>query len=325
MTGQRLALAALFVALLLAPLVMDRYVVSILVLVFWSAYVGQAWNVMMGFTGLLSLGHALYVGLGAYVAAALFVHFGLSPLAGAIPAMAACVVVAWFIGWLGFRFRIEGVYFALLTIAFAEVARIGFDHLSWTGAAGGFFLPVAGASAGQWWNLRGGPTFFYYVALAMATAALLVCAALRRSRLGYQWLATREDPEAARAIGVNVMRARILSVLVSAAMTSLAGVFYVFYYNNLYPGQIFDMSRSIEVVLAPMIGGVGTLLGPIVGAFILVPLGEGLTEATRALGIDYPGVKAIFYGLGLMVIIALMPGGVWPAIARRLGLRGERS
>ena len=103
-------------------------------------------------------------------------------------------------------------------------------------------------------------------------------------------------------------------------MTSLAGVFYAFYYNNLFAAQIFDMSRSIDIVLAPIVGGIGTLFGPIIGALILIPLGELLTEATRALGINAPGVKAIFYGLGLMVIIALAPGGVWPAIARRLGI-----
>ena len=304
---------------------MDRYLVSVFVLVFWAAYVGQAWNVMMGFAGLLSLGHSLYVGLGAYTAAALFVHFGISPLLGLFPAMAVCAIVAWCVGWLGFRFRIEGVYFALLTIAFAEVARIGFDHLTWTGAAGGYFLPVSGETAIQWWNLRGGPGFFYYLSLGMAAAALAICAKLRHSRLGYQWLATREDPEAARAVGINVTRVRVLSVLVSAAMTGLAGVFYAFYYNNLFAAQIFDMSRSIDIVLAPIIGGIGTLFGPIVGALILIPLGELLTAATQALGINFPGVKAIFYGFGLMIIIGLAPGGVWPAIARRFGLREDRT
>ena len=307
-------------ALLVAPLAMDRYLLSVFVLVFWAAYAGQAWNVMMGFAGLLSLGHSLYVGLGAYAAAALFVHFGVSPLLGLFPAMALCVIAGVCVGWLGFRFRIEGVYFALLTIAFAEVARIGFDHLTWTGAAGGFFLPVSSETAGQWWSLRGGPLFFYYLSLAMALAALGLCWALRWSRLGHQWLATREDPEAARAIGVNVTRVRIVAVSISAAMTSLAGVFYAFYYNNLFAAQIFDMSRSIDIVLAPIVGGIGTLFGPIIGALILIPLGELLTEATRALGINAPGVKAIFYGLGLMIIIALAPGGVWPAIARRLGI-----
>ena len=319
MRRDHLFLGLLGLVLLALPLVLDRYLTSVLVLVFLSAYVGQAWNVMMGFAGLLSLGHALYVGLGAYVSAALFVHFGLGPLIGVIPAVLICLVISASIGMLSFRFRIEGVYFALLTIAFAEVARIGFDHLNWTGGAGGFFLPVAGTE-GQWWNLRGGPVFFYYVSLAMAAGALAFCAWLRRSRLGYQWLAVREDPEAARATGIDVKRARMSAVLVSAGMTALGGVFHTFYYNNIFASQIFDMSRSIDIMLAPIIGGIGTLFGPILGAFILVPLGELLITATQMAGLNAPGTKAVFFGLALMVIIFLAPNGLWPSLKRWLGL-----
>ena len=319
MRREHLLLGLLASVLLALPLALDRYQTSVLVLVFLAAYMGQAWNVMMGFAGLLSLGHALYLGLGAYVSAALFVHFGLSPLLGLFVAVLICVGVAMAIGALSFQFRIEGVYFALLTIAFAEVARIGFDHLKWTGGAGGFFLPVAG-SQGQWWNLRGGPLFFYYVSLAMAAAALALCVALRRSKLGYQWLAVREDAEAARAVGIDVTRARMSAVVVSAAMSALGGVAHVFYYNNVFSAQIFDMSRSIDIMLAPIIGGIGTLFGPILGAFILIPLGEALIHATQALGINAPGAKAVFFGLALMIIIFLAPSGIWPSLRKRLGI-----
>jgi branched-chain amino acid transport system permease protein len=313
-------LAGLLSVLLLAPLALDRYLLTFFVLVFWFAYVGQAWNVMMGFAGLLSLGHALYVGLGAYVAAALFVHLGVGPWAGLWLSALVSVTAGVAIGWLGFRFRIEGVYFSLLTIAFAEVARVGFDHLGWTGGAAGLFLPVSEGAAGQWWNLRGGPLFFYYVALAMAAGAFVLCAALRHSRLGYRWLAVREDAEAARALGVDVFAARMSAVVVSAALTSLGGVFYAFYYNNLFPGQVFDMSRSIEMILAPIVGGVGTLFGPVLGAFILTPLGELLILATNALGLNAPGTKAVFYGVCLMAIVILAPNGLWPALKKRLGV-----
>jgi branched-chain amino acid transport system permease protein len=247
------------------------------------------------------------------------VHFGLSPLLGLFVAIIICVGVAMAIGALSFQFRIEGVYFALLTIAFAEVARIGFDHLKWTGGAGGFFLPVAG-SQGQWWNLRGGPLFFYYVSLAMAAAAFALCVALRRSKIGYQWLAVREDAEAARAVGIDVTRARMGAVVVSAAMSALGGVVHVFYYNNVFSAQIFDMSRSIDIMLAPIIGGIGTLFGPILGAFLLVPLGEALIHATQALGINAPGAKAVFFGLALMIIIFLAPNGIWPSLRKWLGV-----
>ncbi|HVB90255.1 MAG TPA: branched-chain amino acid ABC transporter permease [Beijerinckiaceae bacterium] len=317
------ALALLGALLVAAPLVLDRYFLSVFILVFWSAYVGQAWNVMMGFAGLLSLGHALYVGVAAYIAAALYVHFGLSPLIGLVPAAAACMGFGAAIGWLGFRFRIEGVYFALLTIAFAEATRIAFDNSDWTGGAGGLFISVSSATAGQWWNLRGGPLLFYYLALAMAAAAFLFCALLMRSPLGYRWLAVREDPEAARALGVDVLRVRLASVIVSAAMTSLAGVFYAFYYNNVFTGQIFDISRSIEIILAPIIGGVGTLFGPILGAFVLIPLGQLLLWGTQALGLDAPGLEALLYGLCLMIIVTRAPEGVWPRLERLLRGKDE--
>jgi branched-chain amino acid transport system permease protein len=313
-------LVLLALALLVAPLVADRYVLSVLTTVLWFAYVGQAWNVMMGFAGLLSLGHALYVGLGAYASAALFVHFGLGPWLGLWAGMALAVAAAAFIGFLGFRFGVRGVHFALLTIAFAEVARIGFDHIGWTGGSAGFFIPVAADTGNDLLNLRGSPTLFYYVILAMTAAALLVSQRLLHSRLGYQWLAIREEPDAAEAAGVDLFAARIRAVVVSAAMTALAGVFQAFYFNNLFPEQVFSMGRSIEIILPAIVGGIGTLFGPILGAFILTPLGEGLTQAIETLGFDVPGMKQLFYGVALVVIIVFRPDGVWPWLARRLKL-----
>ncbi|MCW2242835.1 branched-chain amino acid ABC transporter permease [Azospirillum canadense] len=313
-------LALLGVVLLAAPLFADRYVVSVLTTVLWFAYVGQAWNVMMGFSGLLSLGHALYVGLGAYASAALFVHFGIGPWLGLWVAMLAATLAGCFIGFLGFRFGVRGVHFALLTIAFAEVARIGFDHLQWFGGSGGFFIPVAGDAGNDLLNLRGSPTLFYYVILALVAGALALSRRLLHSRLGYQWLAVREEPEAAEAVGVDLFRARITAVAVSSALTALGGVFQAFYFNNLFPEQVFSMGRSIEIILPAIVGGIGTLIGPILGAFILTPLGELLTFLIEVSGLDLPGLKQLFYGVALVVIVVYRPDGVWPWLARRLGL-----
>ena len=312
------ALVTVLAVLLAAPLVADRYIVSVLILVFLSAYFGQAWNILMGYCGLLSLGHALYMGLGAYVSAYLFVAYGISPIIGLVPAVVASLVAATVLGWLGFRFRIEGVYFALLTIAFAEIARIAFDNLSATGGAAGLFLPVRPNDAGQWWNLRAGPTFFYYLGLLLAAGATLASFLLRRGKVGHAWLAMREDPEAARAVGISPFRARLSALLVSAGMTAVGGVFLAFFTNNLFPAQIFDISRSTDILLAPIVGGIGTLFGPIVGAFVLVPLGEALTELLRALGVETPGVKTLIFGVLLMVIIAVSPNGIWPWLSRKV-------
>ncbi|MGC2808959.1 MAG: branched-chain amino acid ABC transporter permease [Bradyrhizobium sp.] len=317
--GKILSLLLLF-GFALAPVLADRYLLSVLILVFYFAYLGQAWNLLMGFAGQLSLGHALYLGLGAYTATALWTLFGIGPWLGVFVAIPVAAAAGTLIGWLGWRFAIEGVYFALLTIAFAEFTRIGFDNWQIAGGAGGLFLPVNGEAAGKWWNLGGGPLLYYYLSLTLATAATVLIAGLRQSPLGYRWLAVREDPQAAQAVGINIFRARMLAMLISSSMTAVGGVFYGFYYRNLFPSQVFDISRSIELILAPIIGGLGTVFGPIVGAIVLTPLGEALTTLVQRLGVNAPGAKAIFYGLTLMVIISLQPGGVWPWLARRLGL-----
>jgi branched-chain amino acid transport system permease protein len=319
------ALSAIVVAALLtAPLFADRYLVSVLILIFYFAYLGQAWNLMMGFAGQLSLGHALYVGVGGYAAALLWVYFGIGPWLGIIPAIAVAALLGAAIGWLGFRFGIEGVYFALLTIAFAEFTRIAFDHIGVAGGAGGFFIPYETERLGEWWNLRGGPLTFYYVALVLAVGSVVFVAYLSRSRLGYHWLAVREDQQAARALGIDVFRAKMQAVLISSAMTAVGGVFYAFYYDALFPAQMFGIGRSIELVLAPIVGGIGTVFGPVVGAFVLTPLGEVLTALVERLGVNAPGAKALFYGLTLMVIIFVRPDGVWPWLARVCGLLDRR-
>jgi len=315
-----------WIALLIgAPAVLDRYLISIFILIFYFAYVGQAWNLMMGFAGQLSLGHALYAGLGGYVAAMLWFYFGIGPWLGVFAGIAVAVAFGAAIGWLGFRFGIEGVYFALLTIAFAEFTRIAFDNMAFTGGAGGLFLLYDAQRSHEWWNLRGGPLLFYYLGLALAVGAAILTAWLSRSRIGYQWLAVREDQQAALALGIDAFRVKMIAVLISSGMTAIGGVLLAFYYNNLFPAQAFDIGRSIEIILAPIIGGLGTIFGPIVGAFILTPLGEGLIALTAILGINAPGAKAVFYGLTLMAIISLRPDGVWPWLRKMLRLEESDS
>jgi branched-chain amino acid transport system permease protein len=313
-------LSGLLAVLLLFPLVANDYLITILILILYFAYVGQAWNIMMGFAGQLSLGHALYVGLGAYAAAALYVHFGISPLVGLWLSMAAAAAVGAAIGFLAFRFGVAGVYFAILTIAFAEFARIGFDHWRWVGGSAGFFLPVANYTRNDIVSLRGSPTMFYYVALVMTAAAFVLCHALLRSRAGYYWQAIRESPEAAQALGIDIFRYRMYAVVLSAAMTALGGVLFAFYYNNLFPEQVFHISRSIELILGPIIGGIGTLFGPIIGAFLLTVLAEALGEIMRAAGVDIPGVKQVFYGFCLLAVVMYLPEGIWPPLRKALGL-----
>ena len=313
-------LAVLLALLLVFPLFASGYLLSVGFLILYFAYVGQAWNIMMGFAGQLSLGHSVYVGVGAYAAAALYVHFGISPWIGLVLSIALCALAGAVIGFLAFRFGVSGVYFAILTIAFAEFARIGFDHFKWVSGSSGLFLPVANYAQNDLWNLRGSPVMFYYLMLALTVGAFIVCHALLRSRMGYYWLAIRENPDAAQALGVNAFRYKMAAVVVSAAMTAVAGVVFAFYYNNLFPEQIFHISRSIELILGPIIGGIGTLAGPLVGALLITGLAEGMREVMLRLGIDVPGVKQVFYGICLLLVVVFLPHGVWPPLARKLKL-----
>jgi branched-chain amino acid transport system permease protein len=312
-------LAVLAVILLALPAFAGAYALSVATLILYFAYTGQAWNVMMGFAGQLSLGHSLYVGVGAYAAGALFFHYGIGPWAGLWMAMLLCVALGLVIGFLAFRFGISGVYFALLTIAFAEFTRIGFDHLDWLGGPGGMFLRVAQRDVWDLANFRGPPLMYYYAMLFLTAGAFALCAYLLRSRAGYYWQAIRENEEAAQALGINTFRWKMAAVGLSAAMTSVSGVFFAFYYNNLFPEQIFHISRSIEIILGPVIGGIGTLFGPILGAVVLTLLSDGITEALAALGWEIPGIKQVFYGIVLLAVIMFLPHGIWPAVYRRLG------
>ena len=260
--GRRAAvlLGGLFAALLALPAFAGSYLLSVATLILFFAYTGQAWNVMMGFAGQLSLGHSLYVGVGAYAAAGLYSHYGIGPWAGLWLAILLCVLLGMLIGFL-------------------------------------------------------------YAMLALAAGAFGLCAWLLKSRAGYYWLAIRENEEAAQALGINVFRWKMLAVALSSALTAVAGVFYAFYYNNLFPEQVFNISRSIEIILGPIIGGVGTLFGPILGAAALTLLADGITEALAAMGWEIPGIKQVFYGVVLLVVVMFLPNGIWPALARKLRVR----
>ena len=319
----RVALGLLIALLLALPLVASSYVISVMVLVLFAAYLGQAWNIMMGYVGLLSIGHALYVGLGAYTAAALFVHYGLPPWIGMVAGMAVASLAGTVIGALSFRFRLTGVYFALLTIAFAEFTRILFDHFGWVGASSGLFLPVKNLARADLVDLRGPPAMFYYLMLALVAAALALSRALIRSRIGFYWQAIREDQDAAEALGINAFRYKLAAVALSAAMTAIAGAIEAFYYNNLYPSSVFAIGNSVELMSAPIVGGLGTLCGPLIGALLLTVLGETMTTLTAGLHID--GLKQWTYGAVLLAIVVLQPGGIWPWLAERLKLvmRGD--
>lgn len=312
------AAVAFVLVMLFVPLVASTFHLSVLTLIFLFAFVGVAWNLMMGFAGQLSLGHALYFGAGAYLVAILAERYGITPWLGLPLSFALGAALGCIVGALGFRFAVRGVYFALLTIAFAEFARIVFEHWGFVGRTGGFFLKALGPDNVPLLSLRGDSLFFYYALLVSLVGAWALAALLVRSPIGYRWRALRDDEDAARALGVRAFRMKLLVAAVSGGLTAIAGGWFGLIGGSLFPDSVFGMRISIEMILAPVIGGMGTLFGPILGAFLVIPLNEVSRDLAQSLGIN--GLNLLLYGVLLMAVIIVAPGGCWPWLARRLRL-----
>jgi branched-chain amino acid transport system permease protein len=217
----------------------------------------------------------------------------------------------------------RGIYFALLTIAFAEAARIVFEHWELIGKTGGFYLKALTPQNVPLVSLRGDAYFFYYALLILLVIGWVLSMLLVRSKIGYRWRAIREDEDAARALGVRAFRAKLLAVAISGGLTGIAGGWFGLMSGSLFPDSVLGMRISIDMIVAPIIGGMGTLFGPILGAFIIVPLNEWSRDLAQAFSIN--GLNLLIYGLLLMIVIKLAPDGCWPWIARKLGLADRGS
>jgi branched-chain amino acid transport system permease protein len=299
------------VAVLAYPLVFRApFPQHLMILVMLYALLGTAWNLLGGFAGQISLGQAIFFGAGAYTSTLLAQHASVSPWLGMIAGAACAAVLALAIGYP--CFRLSGHYFAIATIAIAEIAVIVVTNWEFAGGAVGLFLPV---EAGGLASFRfEGKLGYYYVAAALLALALALSIALRRSRAGYYWRAIREDQAAARSVGVPALRYKQLAIAVSAALTAMAGTFYAQYVLFIDPPSVLPLSLSIQICLVPVLGGVGTIAGPLLGAAVLVPL----SEATRVyLGGSGRSLDLVVYGLLIMIIAAFEPAGL-VGLARRL-------
>ena len=286
--------------------------IATMIAVLWLACAGQAWNLLAGFTGLFSLGHALFIGLGAYLAAAFAQHGGHGLWLGALLAVPAAALAGAALGALGCRNGFKGVHFTLITLILAEAARTGVAHLDGLGGATGLALPHP-ATGGK-------PVLFYYAILILTGLTLMTVRLLLRSRLGYRWLALREDPVAAASAGIDPYRTRVAAVAISAALAAPAGVFLALYLRHVDPGQALSLSHSLEPLLGAAIGGIGTLIGPLLGALVVVPADQGLSWLIARSHHDLTVLKPLAAGLALVLVAMAAPDGLWPGLARRLGL-----
>ena len=309
------------------PLFAGDYVLTVLILILYFAYTGQAWNIMMGFAGQLSLGHALYVGLGAYTAAALYVHFGIGPWIGLLVAVPVAALAGAFIGFLAFRFRVAGVYFAILTIALPNSRGSGLTTSAGPMPPSGLFLPVAQYAHNDLWQLRGHPVMFYYVLLAAIVLAFILCSRLLlKSRIGYFWLAIREDEEAARSAGIDTFHYKMIAVVISAAMTSFAGVdFRVLLQQPVSRAGVQHFPVDSTSSSGRSSAASARCSGHSLESFVLEIVAEGLRTLLEWFDIDLPGSNQMVFGLMLLLVVIAMPDGVWPWLARRFGLSERKN
>lgn len=318
-----IAVAVLAVLAVPVPLVLpaSQQAVAVRVLIFALMSIG--WNVMSGFGGLFSFGHAAYFGLGAYTTAWLLVEHHVSPWIGMLTGMVVAALFAVVSGFLALRYRLKGAYFALATFAFAEMFRLVATNSDLVNRAAGYHVPLQVDES--WWWMQFAPSSpnYFWLALGLTLVSLVASILFLRSRVGQFALAVRDDEDAAAALGIAVTRYKLITMALSAVITSMAGAFYVQYYLFIDPDLAFGSGVSIQAILPAVIGGVGTIWGPVVGALILGPL----SDVTATLLRNPPGflsflegrggLDVMIYGLLLVVIILVLPQGIYSAVRRR--------
>jgi branched-chain amino acid transport system permease protein len=291
-----------------------------MILILMYALMAQSWNVVAGFSGQISLGHAIFFGIGAYSSTVLFAKYGITPWLGLLVGMLISTLAAIAIGVPTLRLR--GHYFAIATLLIGSSVQIVFQRWDWVGAASGLYVPINRTSPWFYLQFHTSKVPYYYLALAAAAAGYFLVWKLRRSRFGFRLQALRDEPDAAASLGIALARHKVLAFMVSGAMMSVAGTLYGQYVLVLDPERLFSAEISIIVLLMTVLGGSGTLWGPALGAAILVPLSEysriwfGGTGRT---------IDLIIYGILIMLVCMWRPSGILSLLEERVRRRAGHS
>jgi branched-chain amino acid transport system permease protein len=298
----RIAIFAVGVALLLN--VLDSGVaLNFVMMALYAALLAQAWNILGGYGGQFSFGHALFFGTGAYVQAIAQLDGGLNPWVAMPLGVLASAGVGVFVGALSFRYGLKGSYFALVTLAFAEVFRIVALSVPFTGAGVGLMVPLREGFGNMQFGSRRG---FALMVLGLVVLALLVTCWLRHSRFGAYLQAVRDNEDAARAAGVNPFRIKLGAIALSGGFMGAGGAFYVQAFQYIDPGIAYGAHTSVEALVGAIVGGMGTLWGPLIGALAL----HVLADLTRNLFGQLPGINMVIYGVVLVLMILFAPRGL---------------
>lgn len=330
--------------LLLLPLFVEStYALHMMILIFISVIMGSSWNILGGFTGQYSIGHAAYFGVGAYTTMILLQFRQVAPWIGVWAGAGAALVTALIIGSICFRLR--GPYFVLASIAVAEIFRVSALNLKniTNGAEGVLVTEIPPLMIGKMmvtdWVSK---IPFYYTSLIFALLIILVSWLVRTSKLGYLFLAVREDQDAAHSLGINLTAYKNTALAISAVFTSLAGSVYALYVGFIDPSTVLGLDLSVQIVTICIIGGIGTILGPVIGALVLVPLAEalrsnlitdaliraGVVSAESKVGVflkeNLAHAHVLIYGILVVVVILFMPEGVL-GFVKKLGTRKTKA
>jgi branched-chain amino acid transport system permease protein len=318
-----LTLGVLAVVLAVLPFLLNERFESIAVLTLIFALIAVAWNLMSGLGGLFSFGHAAFFGIGAYTDAYLVVEYEISPWIAMLVGAGLATIAGIAIASLCLRYELAGPYFALATFAFAQMFLLLVQNLEFLRKTEGFNLPILGGESFWMLQFRQGSDLYIWIPAAILVLALAGTILYVHSRPGQFVQAVRDDAVAAASLGINVMRTRLVAVGLSCALTAVAGAFYTQYYFFVGPQQAFGAQVSIEAIIPAVIGGIGTIWGPLVGALIVGPLAELIESILRDppafLGFlqGVAGLDVAIYAALLIVIVLFMPKGIYGAIKER--------
>jgi len=281
-----------------------------MILIFMYALLGEAWNILGGYAGQVSLGHAVFFGLGAYTSTTLLMKLGLTPWLGMVAGIFIAVVVSIIVGYP--CFRLAGHYFAIATIALGEIVAIVFLNWKFVGGAIGLFLPLLDESLLNF-EFHSSKAPYYYIILAMLVVTVLVTYKMEKSRLGFYFRAIKNDPDAARSLGIDLTKYKLIAMIISAALTAMAGTFYAQYVLFIDPHSVLPLMLSIQMCLIAVLGGTGTIAGPIIGAIVLIPM----AEYTRVyLAGRVSGLHLFIYGFLIIVFAVFQPAGLMGLVQR---------
>ena len=313
LSGFSKVLAVLTVVLMVIPVfIPSGFILDFLTLTLLFALIGQGWNVLGGLCGQFSFGHAIFFGVGAYCQIILQTTLGVNAWAAIPFSVLAGTLVGGFVGFLSFRYGLKGAYFALITLAFAEVMRIvATTAKPLTKGGQGIYLALNQDPENSLLTLQFVQgIFYYYWAVLLVILSLILLRRIENSRFGARLMAVRENEDAARSIGVPCFRVKMQAILLSGAITAAGGVFYAQKFLFIDPDIAFGPVKSVEMLIMPIIGGLGTLFGPLVGSALVHLLGEFSKFIAESVLPERPGIDRIVYGVMLVGVLVFMPAGV---------------